>query len=150
MGFDGSPASQAALRVSAQEAAWRGAELHVVCAWSMPGGHTSHARVPGPLREGCLDEARRVLDEAGKALGPVPGCTCVFAVAEPPAARALVEASDQADLVVVGTRGRGELASMVLGSVSADVVHQARCPVLVVRVPKGPGHRPAQPFEEQR
>ena len=150
VGFDGSPPSRAALPLSAQEAAWRRAELHVVCAWSMPGGHTSHARVPGPLREACLDDARRALDEAGERLGPSPECTCVFAVAEPPAARALVEASKKADLVVVGSHGRGPLASTVLGSISRYVVHHAHCPVLVVRAPEAPSHGPATASEERQ
>jgi nucleotide-binding universal stress UspA family protein len=50
-----------------------------------------------------------------------------------PAGRALVDGSADATLVVVGTRGRNALAGLVLGSTSHEVLHQARCSVIVVR-----------------
>ncbi|TDD11745.1 universal stress protein [Nonomuraea deserti] len=46
---------------------------------------------------------------------------------------ALTDASERADLLVVGSHGRGTLGSMLLGSVSRGVLHHARCPVAVVR-----------------
>lgn len=134
VGVDDSPGGRAALAFAAQEAARRGAELHVICAWSMPGGHFEHAKVPGPLRDACCEEAQTVLHRLSEeVLGPDPHLPVVLAVGEPPPARALIEASDRADLVVVGSRGRGGFAGLLLGSVSAQVVHHAHCPVTVVR-----------------
>lgn len=137
VGVDESPAGRAALAYAANQAARFGAELHVVCAWSMPGGHTSHARAPGPLRDACVDEAHALLERlAADVLGPNPEVPICLAVAEPPPARALIEASEKADLVVVGSRGHSALAGALLGSVSAEVMHHARCPVTVVPPPE--------------
>jgi nucleotide-binding universal stress UspA family protein len=47
-----------------------------------------------------------------------------------------MQLSDSADLVVVGARGHGGFLSLVLGSVSTYAVHHARCPVVVVPVPR--------------
>lgn len=136
VGVNDSPTGRAALRFAASEAALRQAELHVVCAWSLPGGHTAHGTVPGPLRDACLDEARKTLEcLADEVLTTKPEVSYVLAVGEPPAARALIEASNEADLVVVGLRGRGSFAGLLLGSVCNEVVHHAHCPVVVV----GPG-----------
>ena len=56
-------------------------------------------------------------------------------VEEGPAADVIVDASEDADLIVVGTRGRGAIATLVLGSTSQAVIHHAGRPVVVVPVP---------------
>ncbi|HVX23355.1 MAG TPA: universal stress protein [Acidimicrobiales bacterium] len=133
VGVDDSPGARAALRAAAQEAQWRAGELEVICCWVMPGGHNGHAKVPGPLREACLDEAQATLDRVvDEVLGGSPAVPVVRTVGEPTPEKTLVAASTTADLVVVGSHGRGGFTRLVLGSVSTQVVHHAHCPVLVV------------------
>ena len=148
VGVDDSPGGRAALRFAAEESARRGAELHVICAWSMPGGHLGHAAVPGPLRDAVYEDTQSVLDRlAGEVLEKESRVPCVLAVGEPPPARALIEASRNADVVVVGSRGHGGFSGLLLGSVSAQVVHHAHCPVIVVR---GAQERTEQPSHRDR
>ena len=138
VGVDDSRGGRAALRFAAEEAELRKAELHIVCAWSLPGGHTGHGAYPGPLRDAVVEDAQCTLDTlAYEVSGTHPNVACVLAVGEPPPARALIEASRNADLVVVGSRGRGGFAGLLVGSVSAQVVHHAHCPVVVVRPTNG-------------
>ncbi|WP_250557272.1 universal stress protein [Pseudonocardia lacus] len=65
-------------------------------------------------------------------------------VAHGSAARVLVEKSEEAQLVVMGSRGRGTLAGLVLGSVGHAVLHRSHCPVAVVRPDAAPGRAPAE------
>jgi len=114
VGVDDSPGGHAALRYAADEAARRGAELHVICVWAFPGAHTAHATVPGPLRDAVVEEAHDVLDRlATEVLGNDPDCATVLVVGEPPPARALIEANRAADVVVVGSRGLGGFAGLL-------------------------------------
>jgi nucleotide-binding universal stress UspA family protein len=62
-----------------------------------------------------------------------PAVNVKTAVIEGPPARVLVDLSADADLLVVGSRGRGGFSELLLGSVSQQCVHHARCPVTVVR-----------------
>jgi nucleotide-binding universal stress UspA family protein len=62
-----------------------------------------------------------------------PAVTVEMAVVEGPPARVLVDMSEDADLLVVGTRGMGGFRGLLLGSVSIQCVHHAHCPVTVVR-----------------
>jgi nucleotide-binding universal stress UspA family protein len=130
VGVDGSPASDAALQWACDEAALRGAEvvaLHVVSIpYELP-------RVPIDEPQTDLErEGKRVLDEALARARP-GDVTVVPELLEGSPGELLVEASEEASLVVVGTRAHGRLASFVVGSVSSTVVHHATCPVVVVR-----------------
>jgi nucleotide-binding universal stress UspA family protein len=78
-------------------------------------------------------EDRRVADLVREVQGRSPGVTVDYVRSKDRASRALLDASQHAALVVVGSRGKGAFAGLILGSVSADVLHKAHCPVAVVR-----------------
>ncbi len=136
-GFDGSEHSQAALEYAFARARWRGARLRAVCAWQMP-MLSPYALGYSPVLEGVFaDEA----ETARRLLAPYREKYPDVAVEESTVCdhpvRVLSDASRQADLVVVGSRGLGGFGSAVLGSVSHGVLHRAHCPVAVVRPRSG-------------
>jgi nucleotide-binding universal stress UspA family protein len=133
VGVDGSPASHDALRWAVAEAALRKARLTVVHAWHMPnaGGYPyiGVGFEPAPFEEAAreaIDAGLATVDTSVLA-HPVERVTFVGGGAE----GILTQAKD-ADLVVVGTRGRGGFSGLLLGSVSHQVARHARCPVVVV------------------
>ena len=138
VGVDGSAGSVAALAWAVELAAQTGAAVEALSAWELTYGWID-GYAPDIERwcEEARREARARLDAAIAAVaGSHPSSTTVTpTVVEGPAARALLDASKDADLVVVGSRGRGGFAGLLLGSVSQQVVHHARVPVTVV-----PGH----------
>jgi nucleotide-binding universal stress UspA family protein len=134
VGIDGSEGSLQALRVAADEARLRAAIVEVVCAWHPSSmGSIPAFGVGAPIAE-TLDELRVALDQTltDEGLGSDSGVEVHARVVTAHAAEALLDASESATLVVVGTRGRGGFAGLVLGSVSHEVVTHARCPVMVV------------------
>jgi nucleotide-binding universal stress UspA family protein len=133
VGVDGSEGSLRALRWAADEARRRSAELDVVLAWHLP--HTGvYRQVVGYLDLGLFEkEAQAILDRAtaeAKATGV--GLVESIFVHDGSPSRALREAARDADLVVVGSRGRGGFAGLLLGSVSQQVAVHAPCPVVIV------------------
>jgi nucleotide-binding universal stress UspA family protein len=138
VGVDGSEHSIAALQWAAEEARLRGASLHLVTAWEFP--YVANPAVLLTLEsEPFADEARHTLDRALDAID-ADGIDVSTAVIEGSAAQHLVERSRTADLVVVGSRGRGGFTGLLLGSVSQHLVSYAKCPVLVHYV-KAEHHR---------
>ncbi|WP_037364449.1 universal stress protein [Nakamurella lactea] len=133
VGVDGSAGSRAAIEWAIAEAQLRGAELEVTAAWEFPyAWGEAAAWAPGGdggLAEAAGAEATALLDQILD--GPQPDWLHVLTVEGPPA-RVLVERSADADLLVVGSRGRGGFATLLLGSVSMACVQHARCPVTVV------------------
>lgn len=130
VGVDGSPGAAGALRFAAELARARGSELHAVCAWQMPamafagGVYVGDDDLPTALEEG----ARRVLADAVHGLDvPVEQHAL-----QGHASEVLLKAAEGADMLVVGSRGLGGFARLLLGSVSHGVVHHAPCPVVVV------------------
>lgn len=133
VGIDGSEGSLVALRVAADEARRRRTVLEVVVVWH-PGvvGSLPVFGVGTPV-DAQLEELRRGLADTLADEGLSDGDPEVRQrVVNGHAAEVLVEASGEAALVVVGTRGHGGVAGRVLGSVSQQVVAHARCPVMVV------------------
>ncbi len=133
VGVDGSEHSKQALAWGARYAALTGAPLTAVAVWRLP---TSFGwTLPVPAEWDPEGDARRALErEVAEVLGPELAPTVRLTVVEGPPGKALVDASEHASAVVVGSRGRGEFAGMLLGSVSAFVTTHAHCPVVVVRV----------------
>jgi len=134
VGIDGSEASRDALRWAYDEARMRSAALRVVHVWVYPYlGPRTGVHEPRELMEG--DAATLLAGELEQFRAEVPDSEVPIEtrLLEGSAADGLVAESRDADLVVVGTRGRGGFSSLLLGSVSAEVAHHARCPVVLVR-----------------
>jgi len=132
VGTDGSPVSEAALGFAFDAAAVRGAELVALHAWSPTA--VDKALEPMMDWDAIADEEDAVLAERLSGWGQkYPQITVRRSVVRDGAARALVDASRGAQLVVVGSRGRGNAAGLLLGSVSHGVLHAAHCPVAIVR-----------------
>jgi nucleotide-binding universal stress UspA family protein len=147
VGIDGSQRSYEALHWAVNEAVRRNTRLDVVNAY--------HYHLPVAPYGVLVEVDRDVLDKASRALleEMVDGALhCgearqpdVQLIASPSsAARALLDTADGADLLVVGSRGRGTLRGMLLGSVSQQCIHHASCPVVVMRP------RPAASAHEAR
>jgi nucleotide-binding universal stress UspA family protein len=139
VGVDGSPASRAALAHAIRDAARRGAAVEVVTAFAPPEYWVPLYGPPNfpvdEVRDGVRreaeDVAREVIEQLrGEDLPQMPQVS-VEAVAGG-AAKALLNAARDADLLVVGSRGRGGFSSMLLGSVSLACALHATCPVTVV------------------
>lgn len=142
VGVDGSPASREALRFAAEEARLRGARLVAVHAWAFippaPVGEPGMIPVPVGDYAGQLDAERAAaeaeLDAAlAEAFPEGPPVEVERRLVEGDAAQVLEAEAEDADLLVVGSKGRSGLASVLLGSVSRHVVDHARCPVVVVK-----------------
>jgi nucleotide-binding universal stress UspA family protein len=130
VGVDGSPASVAALRWAIVQAELTSAEVQAVTSWQTPGQYGfEYAAVPADWP----DLARRTLADAIREAGDGSPLDVSSLVLEGHPAHVLVEVSLGAQLLVVGSRGHGGFAGMLLGSVSEYVIAHASCPVLVVR-----------------
>jgi nucleotide-binding universal stress UspA family protein len=132
VGVDGSPSSLAALDWAARQGELTGSSLELVMAWEWPttyGAPFMFATDWNPAQD-----AAKVLDSAVATVRAAhPGVDIHSTVVEGHPAVALVAASKGAQLLVVGSRGHGEFAGMLLGSVSEHCVTNANCPVLVLR-----------------
>ena len=134
VGVDGSEGSKDALRWALGYARLAGASVHALTAWQYP---PSYAWAPAIFDQADLEgDARaalkQTLEDVVATEGPV---TVQTQVVQGPPALALLRAAADADLLVVGSRGHGAFAGMLLGSVSEHCVHHATCPVVVVHHP---------------
>jgi nucleotide-binding universal stress UspA family protein len=134
VGVDGSPGSDEAVRFAAREAALRDAVLRMVTVWHVPtaayGGVGVAVVDPGDEYE---QEAERCADEAAERFADeLAGIAVEKVVREGGAARVLVEESEEAELLVVGSRGHGGFVGLLVGSVSGACAHHAGCPVVIV------------------
>ncbi len=137
VGIDGSPAADAALAFALDEAKRRDLPLRIVCAWEVPPIEYAGAAV-APVADFGLEaehHADEVLARAAKQVGPDPGIHVETVAVQGHPATALLEQAEDATLVVVGTRGRNAMKSLVLGSVSQAVAHHCTKPVVIVPTP---------------
>jgi nucleotide-binding universal stress UspA family protein len=132
VGVDGSEQARVAVLEAASQAERMGASLHVVCA--VPQYSGSLAWVPAPMdRKALFADIRMQLDAGMTWLkSHYPHLRIESELKDGSPVDVLVEASRHVELVVVGTRGRGGFAGMLLGSTSDGVLHHAKGPVLVV------------------
>ena len=136
VGVDGSEPSREALRWAYRQATLTGAHLRVVMSWDLPA--TIYL---GPFPEGTdfqkatEDALDQTLDET---LGNDRAVSLTTLVLEGHPAPVLLQQANEAELLVVGSRGHGEFTGMLLGSVSEHCVTHATCPVVVVRTKPAP------------
>jgi nucleotide-binding universal stress UspA family protein len=136
VGVDGSPSSRSALRWAVGQARLTGGTVDAVIAWQIPimPQHYSWAPVYMEEAEDFAKDARKRIDAAISAeVHPADSQLVRTHVVHGHPAQVLLDVADGADLLVVGSRGHGGFASVLLGSVSQHCVHHARGPVLVVR-----------------
>ena len=136
VGVDGSPSSRAALRWAVRQAKLMDATVDAVIAWQIPVVLQSYGWAPIYVEEegSFQEDARKRLDALiGDAVEQADSQRVNSLVIKGHAAEALLEAADGADLLVVGSSGRGGFTQALLGSVSQHCVHHASCPVVVIR-----------------
>ena len=129
VGVDGSPESVKATAWAAEQARATGGTLELLIVWARPMSYGLPLVVGGYAPE---HEAQDVVEKAASGID-LPAQRLRTSVVNGAPAVALVERSKTVDLLVVGSRGHGGFAEMLLGSVSDHCVHHASCPVVVVR-----------------
>jgi nucleotide-binding universal stress UspA family protein len=135
VGVDGSEGAGDALTWAANEAKLRGSSLLIVYSWQYPLYVTSEPiYMPPPdkdlIVEGALSTAQKMVDDAG-----IAGMGISYSV-ETPQGRPgpeMVRLAEDAELLVVGSRGAGSVRELLLGSVSNYCAHHSNCPVVLVR-----------------
>jgi nucleotide-binding universal stress UspA family protein len=146
VGVDGSVEASAALRFGVEEARLRKVPLRAIHVWTagstgeafpFSGGSRGWLTAEGFDFSEIRQAAEELLETAVAAAVPEDdGVEIETQLVEGIPADVLIGAVDPDDLLVVGSRGRGALAGVLLGSVSARCVHHAPCPVVVVHAPK--------------
>jgi nucleotide-binding universal stress UspA family protein len=132
VGIDGSESSIAALRRGVRIAKALGTSLEAVTSWRYL---TSYASVGGEFMDSPEQDAKTIVGDASKAVfaSKVPGWFTAT-TRQGNADQVLIEESKDAEMLIVGSRGHGGIAGVLLGSVSARCAERASCPVLVVHI----------------
>lgn len=141
VGVDGSEPSKQALRWAAFVAATTGATVDAIATWRLNGFTTGQRLMDNP---GSFDQsgevAKMLADTIAEVFGDNPPADLNSLVEEGNAAKVLVEASRNANMLIVGSRGRGGFVGLMLGSVSTACSAHSACPVMVIH-----GDHPAPP-----
>lgn len=139
VGVDGSDGARAALRFALEDAARRGVAVQAVTAYRPPEAWMDFDAIgaydPGRAEAAAVEQAEAFVGEVLAEL-PAPAPEVRVTAVLGAAADALIQESAGADLLVVGSRGHGGFASMLLGSVSMQCALHASCPVTVVHSPE--------------
>lgn len=130
VGVDGSANSCDALRWAAHLARMLGARLRVIAAWQYPAA-LGWSDAPAAW-DPAADMRNALVETAAEVFGDDPPTDLELLVHEGSAVRALVGASQDALMLVVGSRGHGGFTGLLLGSVSSNVAEHATCPVLII------------------
>jgi nucleotide-binding universal stress UspA family protein len=136
VGVDGSAESVRALSWAARYAAATGARVQAVLAWHYPAaaGQAPVGIAPDPVHHQTEAQQLAILHKAiAKAYSGQTGLAAEARLGYGHPAQVLIEASKDADLLVVGSHGHGAFTGMLIGSVSIHCVTGAFCPVVVVR-----------------
>jgi nucleotide-binding universal stress UspA family protein len=134
VGVDGSEASLEALRQAQRLALPLGAKVLANAYWDYPQVYAGYVMVG---IEGFEERAGQILQEAlATAFGDSTPANVVSSLVRGHPRDSLIEASREADMIVVGRRGHGGFGGLLLGSVSSALVAHAHCPVLVVHTPE--------------
>jgi nucleotide-binding universal stress UspA family protein len=136
VGVDHSAGARSALRFALEEARLRQTTLRVVHAWQFEYAGANEGLFPGPMAE--FEDFRQGAEAAlaetlKKVVSDADAVTIERRVEQGAPAGVLVEESRTADLLVVGSRGHGGFAQLLLGSVSQQCAQHAFCPVVIVR-----------------
>ena len=142
VGVDGSEPSKRALEWARFVAQSSGAAIDAVMAWHLP-IYAGDGGWPGDWdpEADCKTALHQAVEDV---LGATPGLAVRELVYEGNTAQVLLEASKDAQVLVVGSRGHGGFTGLLLGSVSATCAEHARCPVLVIH-----GETPAPSVDNQ-
>lgn len=133
VGVDGSPSANAATEWAAQEADLRQAKLELVHAWNYPNlGYGGYVAV----LEDFEKDAGAVLEEVATAVKKAhPQLELISSLVQGPTAQSIIEKAKEADMVVVGSRGKGGFTGLLLGSVGQQLVHHCPAPVVIIHLP---------------
>ena len=145
VGIDDSEPSREALHWAVEEGRLRHAAVVALHAWLPPVLPAALDLAPGPVAPPpnlpeMVAEAKAAADDLARGIveevvGDETGVDVRTRTVEGPPATILIEAASDAELLVVGSRGRGGFTGLLLGSTSLQCVTHARCPVVVHRVP---------------
>jgi nucleotide-binding universal stress UspA family protein len=138
VGVDGSPASRTALEWASDEAVRHGSEIVALTAYLSPPPPPSTGTVSVHEAQSASEAASKaaqqlLMETVMEVLGDDPPVLVQPRVKEGNAAKLLIDLSEEVDVVVVGSRGRGGFAGLLLGSVSQNVAAHAKCTVVLAR-----------------
>ncbi|SHG56554.1 Nucleotide-binding universal stress protein, UspA family [Jatrophihabitans endophyticus] len=133
VGIDGAPPSKMALRWAVFLAETLGCRVHAISTWQQPAGWAAAGGITGTVDWAPEQDTLQTLTSTiREVLGDHPPVPVVAEVEQGGAARTLIDASRNARMLVVGSRGHGGFTGLLLGSVSSACAEHAHCPVTVV------------------